>query len=149
MPEYSVEERLKEFETLCRARGMPLTVQRRYVLRAVFEHEGHPTADQVYEVVREAIPGISRTTVYRVLDALVDLEVIRRVHHPGASARFDGKTFRHHHLICRKCNCVIDVVSPTLDALSLPPKLRQGFDIEDYCVSFTGVCARCSAKAPQ
>lgn len=47
------------------------------------------------------------------------------------------------HLVCKQCNRVIDVVSKRLDDLSLPPSQRQGFEIEDYSVHFTGICAEC------
>ena len=143
MEEREIESRLREFEALCRERGSPLTVQRRDILKAVLEREDHPAADRIYELVKDRIPGLSRTTVYRVLDTLVDLGVIRRLHHPGAGARFDGKIDRHHHLICRECNRVIDVQSKKLDELRLPPSQRQGFEIEDYSVHFTGVCRSC------
>ena len=74
-----------------------------------------PSADQIYESVREGIPGLSRATVNRAFDRLVVLSVIRRLHHPGAGARFDGTTRRHHHLICGTCNRVIDVDDKQFD----------------------------------
>jgi Fur family peroxide stress response transcriptional regulator len=141
-----IETRLQQFESLCRERGLPLTVQRRDILKAVLERDDHPSADQVYESVKDRIPGLSRTTVYRVLETLVGLGVIRRLHHPGASARFDGNMDRHHHLVCKDCNRVIDIVSKSLDDLRLTPSQRQGFEIEDYSVHFTGVCAECMGQ---
>jgi Fur family peroxide stress response transcriptional regulator len=138
-----IAERLREFETLCRGLGVPLTVQRRVVLEAVLMRDDHPTADQIVEVVKRRIPGVSRTTVYRVLELLVNLGAIRRLHHPDPVARFDGKIRRHHHLICKKCNKVIDLESATLDRLSLPDVRTEGFEIEDFSVQFIGTCAAC------
>jgi Fur family peroxide stress response transcriptional regulator len=138
-----IQQRLQQFEALCRERGLPLTVQRRDILKAVLERDDHPSADQIYESVKDRIPDLSRTTVYRVLETLVGLGVIRRLHHPGAGARFDGKIHRHHHVICRKCNRVIDVESKKLDDLRLPPSQRHGFQIEDHSVHFMGVCETC------
>jgi Fur family peroxide stress response transcriptional regulator len=138
-----VQQRIEQFETLCRERGLPLTVQRRATLEVVLERDDHPSADQVYEAVRERIPDLSRATVYRALETLVGLGVIRRLHHPGAGARFDGKIRRHHHLVCRKCHQVVDVESSKLDDLRLPPGQRQGFEIEDYSVHFVGICETC------
>lgn len=138
-----IESRLKQFESLCRERGLPLTVQRCDIFRAVLERDDHPTADQVYEAVRGGIPGLSLTTVYRVLDTLVGLGVIRRLHHPGAGTRFDGKVHRHHHLICTKCHKVVDIESPSLDGLELPAGYEEEFEIDDYAVHFFGICAAC------
>jgi len=142
-----VESRLQRFESLCRERGLPLTVQRRDILRVVLKRDDHPTADQVCEAVRGRIPGLSLTTVYRVLDTLVGLGVIRRLHHPGAGARFDGKVHRHHHLICTKCHKVVDIESPSLDGLEPPADYEEEFDVDDYAVHFFGVCAACRRAA--
>lgn len=142
-----IAQRLQQFESLGRERGMPLTVQRREILKTVLERVDHPSADQVYETVKERIPALSRTTVYRVLDTLVELGVIRRLHHAGTGARFDGTIRRHHHLVCRKCGCVIDIETSRLDGLRVPPSDRQGFEIEDYSVHFIGLCRECRQQS--
>ena len=142
-----MEDRIRQFEVLCRQRGLPLTVQRRQIFEAVLGRNDHPTADQVYESVKDRVPGLSRTTVYRVLDALVTLGVIRRVHHPGASARYDGKIRRHHHLVCGQCHKVLDLDDAALSALPLPQQGLQGFEIDDYVVQFVGTCAQCKREA--
>lgn len=141
--------RLSKLESLCRQRGIPLTVQRRDILKAVLERDDHPTADQVYESAQDRIPGLSRTTVYRVLETLVDLGLIRRLHHAGGVARFDGKVHRHHHLVCNVCHQVTDVEGPLFDDLALPPGEEHGFEIEDYSVHFFGVCPECRRKNEQ
>jgi Fur family transcriptional regulator, peroxide stress response regulator len=138
-----IEQRLKHFEELCRRRGVPLTVQRRVVLQTVLERDDHPTADQIFEAAKDRVPGISRTTVYRVLDTLADMGAIRRLHHAGASARFDGKTHRHHHMICKRCNQVIDLEDEKLDRLRVSHVSSEGFDIEDFSVHLIGTCSAC------
>lgn len=147
MTRNDIKARLRQFDSLCRGQGLPLTVQRREILKAVLERADHPTADQVYDTVKDRLPGLSRTTVYRVLETLVGVGVIRRLHHPGTSARFDGKINRHHHLVCKVCNKVIDVESPSLNDLKPPLSRRHGFRIEDYSVHFFGVCDECHRKA--
>lgn len=144
-----IAHRVQEFETLCRDRGLALTVQRRVILQAVLERGDHPTADQILEIVRDRVPGISRTTVYRVLDTLTEMGVIRRLHHAGASARFDGRIHRHHHLVCNKCHKVIDLDDIQLDRLSISHVNAEGFAIEDFSVHLVGTCAACrQAKTP-
>ena len=75
MPKRSPEvaERLRAFEECCREAGFPLTVQRRVILEAVAQRDDHPTADQIYKTIQAHVPEISRATVYRVLEALVQL----------------------------------------------------------------------------
>ena len=117
-------DKLKRLEGVCRERGLPVTTQRRAVLDVLLQRTDHPTADQIFDAVRKRNPQISRRTVYRVLDTLAELGLIRRVHHPGGTARYDAKTHRHHHLVCIHCNKIVDLESPALDQLSLP-KVRS------------------------
>ena len=146
MNQDEIEARLRIFESLCRERGLPLTVQRRDIFKAVLQRDDHPTADQIHDAVKDRIPGLSRTTVYRVLETLVELGVIRRLHHPGGTARFDGKVHRHHHLICRSCQEVIDIETKRFDKLKLAPSQQHGFEIEDFTVHFVGICSECRLK---
>ena len=144
--EKNTAQSLKKLEEICHTRGLPLTNQRRTVLEVLLQRSDHPTADQIFEAVQERSPQISRRTVYRVLDMLAELGLIRRVHHPGASARFDGKTHRHHHLVCIRCNRIVDLESPGLDDISLPKGKPQGFEICDYSVQIMGICPDCRKK---
>ena len=138
-----IERRLRQFEALCRARGVSLTVQRRTILEAVLRRDDHPTAEEVYHAVQERIPGLSRTTVYRVLDTLAELGVVRRLEHAGGTARFDGRVERHHHLVCVQCHRVVDFQDPGLARMALPSGEPGGFKIEDYSVHLLGTCERC------
>jgi Fur family transcriptional regulator, peroxide stress response regulator len=104
----------------------------------------HPTADQLYETVRAELPGISRMTVYRVLDLLVLLGLVQRVSHPGVAVRFDPNPRPHHHLICLGCQRLIDVEERILDELEPPAAAgRLGFAVTDHSVQFRGLCAQC------
>ena len=139
-------DRLQEFEELCRRQGLPLTVQRRTILEAVLAREDHPTAEQVFSAVRGQLPGVSHTTVYRVLDTLVRVGVINRVCHPGAAARFDAKIHQHHHLVCLHCDKILDLEDKKLNALKLPAVDTAGFDIDEYHIHFRGTCPECLRK---
>ena len=138
-----MEERIAGFEAECRKRGLAVTVQRRTVFEALSGRRDHPTADQVYDAVRERIPGLSRTTVYRVLDALVEGGFVRKVHHAGGVARFDPMTHRHHHLVCEACGRLVDLDDAAVPTLRLPEARGSGFHITDYSVSFLGLCGAC------
>jgi Fur family peroxide stress response transcriptional regulator len=138
-----VADRLQELEEVCRERGLPLTTQRRMVFEVLLQRDDHPTADLIFEAVRERSPQVSRRTVYRVLDTLAEWGMIRRVHHPGATARHDAKTHRHHHLVCTRCNRIVDLESPDLDRISLPKGKPHGFDVCDFSVQLIGICPEC------
>jgi len=135
-----------ELEAVCRRDGVPLTVQRQVILEVLAERDDHPTADQIFDLVRDRLPGLSRTTVYRVLDTLVRLGLAAKTCHPGTSARFDPRTHRHHHLVCQVCERVIDLQAPALDVLAMPNTRREGFEISDYSIYFHGLCRECRER---
>lgn len=135
--------KLAHYEELCRRQGLALTVQRRFVLQELVERKDHPTADQIYEVVRERLPGLSRTTVYRILDTLVQVGAARKVFHVDAVARYDPVTERHHHLVCTVCGRLVDVDASSVGDIRFPDLRRVGFSIDDYSINFTGVCSQC------
>lgn len=143
-----IVQRFRTLEDLCRRRGIPLTMQRLLVLEVVLRRGGHPTADEIFAEVRRRSRRISKRTVYRVLETLAELGLIRRVPHPGSITRFDAKLHRHHHLICTRCAQIQDLESPELDGIPVPPGRPLGFEIQDFSVQLTGLCPACQPGSP-
>ncbi len=139
-----IDFKAKELERVCRSQGVALTMQRRTILEALAARTDHPTADQVYDAVKGTIKGVSRTTVYRVLEALVGLGVVIKVSNPRARARFDANVARHHHLICLGCDAVTDCRDGRLNGLDVPQIDQGGFAMKDYSLTIIGYCAACN-----
>jgi Fur family peroxide stress response transcriptional regulator len=137
-----------DLESVCRRNGLALTVQRRAICEALSSRKDHPTADQVYEDIKIKLKGVSRTTVYRVLDTLVSIGVAKRISNPHSTARYDGDMQRHHHLTCTQCGTVYDLHDPALNSLQVSRDNGNGFEIMDYSITFTGLCARCRDTGP-
>ena len=87
---------------------MNKSVQRDIVYEVLKSTKEHPTADTVYEMARELAPNISKGTVYRNLNQLVDNGMAIKVPAVLEKDRFDADISRHSHLICEKCGAVID-----------------------------------------
>jgi len=138
--------KIDELEYLCRKRHGRLTWQRRAVLESLASRRDHPTADQLYVDVRTAVPGISKTTVYRVLDTLVELGLASRVSHPRAVVRFDAETKRHHHILCVQCGALADLEAAALELPQFEGSTVGGFEVTDYSVYFRGVCPACRGE---
>lgn len=137
--------RRAEIERVCREHSRPLTAQRRAVLETL-PKLSHPTVDEIWDEVRKFMPEVSRTTVYRILETFAGLKIIRKVCHPGAVARYEDKTARHHHLLCIRCGKMTDLDNPALDRIKFPGE-ESGFRIEDYSIQFRGLCVECAEAA--
>jgi Fur family peroxide stress response transcriptional regulator len=136
-------DRLAAFEQECRRRGLAMTIQRRTVFEELAGRRDHPTADQVYDALHRRLPSLSRTTVYRVLETLVETGFACKVHHPDAVVRFDPTTGRHHHLVCEACGSLVDLDDSVVPPVPIPAAKDTGFRIRDYSVSFNGLCSSC------
>jgi len=138
-----LKNKSSELEAVCRNQGLALTIQRRAILEALASRKDHPTADQVYEDISNKLKGVSRTTVYRVLETFVSLGIAKKISNPESKARFDADTDRHHHLTCVSCGAVLDLHDPKLNDLQPPPGIESEFEIIDYSITFIGRCANC------
>ena len=139
-------QRIEQFRRLCREHGERCTVQRRIILETALDLENHPSADEIFDTVKDRIPGIARTTVYRTLEYLARLGVITKACHPGHVARFDPRLDLHHHLVCLYCNDFIDFENDTLNELTIPDTSAFGFEVSDYCVQLRGICKTCRER---
>lgn len=127
-----------------RAVGMSLTPQRRAIFEVLRTRSDHPTADDVALALERRLPGTSRATVYRTLEALVTNGLIQRVSHPATAARYDVRIDRHHHLVCDRCGAMSDFEAAVCDDLALPDFASSGFRVRDYSVQVRGLCSGCA-----
>ena len=91
--------------------------QRESIKEFLRSRTDHPTADTVYENLRQIYPNISLGTVYRNLSLLSDIGEIRKLTNFGSADRYDGRVAPHSHFMCTKCNRVIDMQSDSLNGI--------------------------------
>ena len=122
------------------------TRQRQVILEALRERDWHPTVAEIYEVVRERIPRISMGTVYRNLETLLEMGLVRKVEGGSAGARFDGITERHYHIRCIQCGRLYNIEA--MPELSVPHEQleRSGWSVIDQHVELIGRCRQCERQ---
>jgi Fur family transcriptional regulator, peroxide stress response regulator len=101
----------------------------------------NPTADQIIEHIHRSNPNIATGTVYKVLDTLVENQLIRKVKTDGDVMRYDGVLEPHHHLYCSSGNMIEDYVDNDLDELlkaHFASKRLDGFKIEEIVLEIRG-----------
>ncbi len=122
-----------------------MTEQRRLILQVLRSTTSHPTADWVYERVRERLPNVSLGTIYRNLRALVVMGEALELNYGSGHDRFDGNPKPHYHFRCDACGKVYDIPLPydvQLDAAA--SKLFSG-TVRGHRLEFYGTCSECEA----
>lgn len=149
MDHFDPKSEMQTFCEQCKSLGLAVTVQRRAVFQALMESMEHPSADTIYEKVVRHFPNVSRTSVYRILDTFSRHGLVRKVDHPDAATRYDAFIRPHHHAVCISCGMIIDVpFSPEDKAfLQRVHQNMEGFAVNDFSVTFQGVCRKCQTSA--
>ena len=93
------------------------SVQRELIRNNLTHRTDHPTADMVYQSIREELPNISLGTVYRNLRFLVDQGDALSLKLGDGKEHFDGNVNPHFHFICTQCGCVDDIFMPSIDEI--------------------------------
>ena len=137
---------MADLSEMLRERGMRVTSQRLLIDRALREHGGHLSAEQVHDLVEPVLPGVTQQTVYSTLALLSDLGVARRVSAPGSSTRFEARTDEHHHMVCERCGAVEDLDARVPVAKAVGAARESGFTPSTASVTVLGLCAACSAQ---
>lgn len=140
-----LQERVDHMIERCREAGMNVTPQRIAIYRALLASEEHPTPEMLYRVVGHEMPSLSLATIYKTLDALAAVGLVRSVAVESDKRRYDANDEPHHHLVCSACGRIRDFYSDEFDTL-LPQKRVLGFVPQAISVNITGICADCRGK---
>ena len=123
-----------------------LTRQRKVVLDVVRSGDSHPTAAEVFEAARQAMPGISFATVYNSLRYLKQAGLVREVAFGSGASRYDRETERHDHAICSACGTLVDFDLPGTVGLIRSAARASRFKAESVHLTLIGLCPRCRER---
>lgn len=124
-----------------------LTRQRMIILTELQKLKTHPSADAIYEIVKQDVPKISLGTVYRNLETLSELGEIQKVGCGGSVRRFDGNPNNHYHIRCVKCDKIVDACMEVNEKLERDIENKTDFRISGHHVEFIGLCPDCFGVA--
>lgn len=125
--------------------GTPIkySSQREAILRFLKTRKDHPTADVVFQHIREDIPNISLATVYRNLNQLATAGTILRLTTNGKTDHFDACVEPHYHFCCKNCHAVKDIDMEPFAELTQKAEEASNFKIEEVTILFSGLCDDC------
>lgn len=147
----ALEVRISAMLDQLRAHGLKLTPQRIAIVRELSSDPTHPTAQELFERLRPALPTMSFATVYNALDTLASAGLCAGLSLSPGPARFDPNMEAHHHAVCDRCGMVRDVPSGGEEAAKSAntgdagqKSFVPGFVVRSVEKIFRGLCAQCA-----
>lgn len=137
------DNHMELFQEICRKKDLRVTQQRLEIFKELAESKDHPSAETLHQRLIVRMPTLSLDTVYRTLTTLINYDLIHKVETVESQARFEVQHMRHHHLICRQCNHIIDFQWELVDQASLPEEINKWGKFEQASVVVYGVCENC------
>ena len=119
-----------------------MTPQRQLVLDAIRELE-HGTPEKICSHVQRTAPAVNITTVYRTLELLSELGLVRHTHLGHGAPVYSVGDHEHLHLVCHHCGGVVEVPHDLLDEVAMVARSRWGFELDAAHVALSGTCRTC------
>jgi Fur family ferric uptake transcriptional regulator len=137
------------FRKYLERRGLKLTAERQAVFDELFARHEHVEADEILVRLRAKGKKISRATIYRTLELLVDSGIVGRVRIGEIGYRYERlRAGEHHdHLICNECGRVIEFFEPRIENLQDEVCDRYGFLALSHSHQMRGICRQCRPRA--
>jgi Fur family transcriptional regulator, peroxide stress response regulator len=138
--------RFQQLIDALKERDFRLTPQRVELVRLIAVSQGHPSANQFYEKIKEKFPTMSRATVYKTLTLLKEMNQVFEID-LREDSHYDGNRPQPHpHLICMKCNQIVDGELCLDDGIIKKLEQESGYTILRPQISFYGLCAECQKQ---
>jgi Fur family ferric uptake transcriptional regulator len=139
---------LSRFREYLRGRNLRLTPERRTVLEVILSHEGHFDADELLRFLRRRNRRVSRATLYRTLDHLRGAGLVKMHRFGRANALYEHVYGRRHHdhMVCDRCQQVIEFVNDEIEALQDEVCRFYRFRPTNHVMQIFGICDACQEK---
>ncbi|MFQ5614072.1 MAG: Fur family transcriptional regulator [Anaerolineae bacterium] len=123
--------------------GYKLTPARLAVVEVLETSPEHLNHNQILEEGKKIYPKLSRATVYRTMELLVKLKLIRPLYLNDPAQRFVSAAGGHHHLVCTNCHTIVEFDRCTVEQLAQDLAEHYRFRIRSHLLEFQGLCATC------
>ncbi|RTZ57992.1 MAG: transcriptional repressor [Gammaproteobacteria bacterium] len=146
--EQEEEKLVKYMIKISKEKGAKITTQRILIFKELVKNtKKHPSAEDIYENLKDRVYGLSLSTVYRALSAFEELGLVRRIPTPDGKAHFEIANKPHGHFICKNCGKIIDLEDIDTSVEDLKGKLHQKGLITESCnVVCYGLCNECQTN---
>jgi len=128
---------------LLRSRGLRMTPQRRAIVAEIMSSKGHIAPARVADRVRERIPGVNPSTVYRTLALLEEMGVLSHAHLESGPEYHRRSEGGHVHLICSNCRRSDELSLADASRLKALIQRHHAFEPDLSHFAISGLCADC------
>jgi len=128
-----------------RTKGYRATSQRIAIADSVLNSKKHPSAEAIYEEVKQVFPTLSISTVYNTLHLLKDLNLVKELAFHD-NTRYDPNTEIHVNLVCERCQEITDLEDPELEEYIKYATEKEGFTVTGYRLDVYGLCRDCKTR---
>lgn len=143
-----MQHEVEVFENFLRTKKLKHSKPRYDILAVFLGSEGHLSAQDLYERVRQKNPRVGFATVYRTLKLLEECRLARSMDYGDGTQRYEPNRFQHHHIICTTCNRTIEFLSPELESLLQQVQNNHDFIPQSHAVRILSVCTDCNRATP-
>lgn len=134
---------IKQTIEMLRSKNIRPSMARIRILDYLLGTTDHPTVEMIHRKLLPEIPTLSKTTVYKTMELLVEADLARLLHMDESEAHFDGNVDDHGHFKCKRCGQVYDF---EVDLDALKTRNLDGFSIDEKNLFFSGFCPRCCSS---
>lgn len=141
------EDLVQRFRTMLTERGLRVTHQRLAIYECLVTSEEHPSAEDIYEALRERVPGLSLATVYKTLNVLVEMGLALKLGFGDDVNRYEGNPEPHINLVCVRCKKFVDRDEERLLAIAETLRAESGFTLFSQRHEIYGLCPECQVQS--
>ena len=146
----------EKYLKLLKDKNIKITSQRLEILKYLDNNRKHQSVEEIYNILKEKNPSLSKTTVYNSLQLLVKEGIIKSMSISNSELRYDFDNQNHHHFLCKKCGKIIDVDMKCkkcyvknyndLQCPSVAELIKKGYIIDELHGYFKGLCSECKKR---
>ena len=136
---------LNRFKEALKKEGLKYTPQRRAVLEEIIKDKGHRESEEIYLALKKRGQHVSRATVYRTMDILVNNGFARKMNLGDGRARYESKVNspHHDHLVCMDCGLIVEFMDQKIEDLQDEIAIQYEFQLKRHIHQLFGLCKKC------
>ena len=136
---------LNRFKEALKKEGLKYTPQRTAVLEEIIKAKGHRESEEIYLALKKSGQHVSRATIYRTMDILVNNGFARKMNLGDGRARYESKVNspHHDHLVCMDCGLIVEFMDQKIEDLQDKIAIQYNFQLKRHIHQLFGLCKKC------